>query len=72
MVLLALVLQLTLAAPQPVAEIDTGKLKGNVTELAWSVDGSEFYVQTTEHDRVANRRRHGQRRYRQSKRRHDR
>jgi len=54
MVLLALVLQLTLAAPQPVAEIDTGKLKGNVTELAWSADGSEFYVQTTEHDRVGN------------------
>src|SRR5215471_2343995 len=52
MLLLVLALQVTLAAPQPVAELDTGKLKGDITQLAWSTDGSEFYVQTVDRDRA--------------------
>src|SRR5215831_3553946 len=54
MLLLVLALQVTLAAPQPVAELDTGKLKGDITQLAWSTDGSEFYVQTVDRDRAGN------------------
>lgn len=45
-------LQVTLSAPQPNAEIDSGKLKGELARLAWSDDGSEFYVQTVERDRT--------------------
>ena len=51
MMLLVLALQVTLATPQPAAEIDAGKIKGNITELAWSADGSEFYLQTIDRDR---------------------
>ncbi len=54
MVLLVLALQVTLAAAQPVAEIDTGKLKGTVARLAWSPDGATFYLQTIERDRAGN------------------
>lgn len=43
--------QVTLAQPQTVAEIDVGKMKGDLTRLAWSPDASEFYVQTAERDR---------------------
>lgn len=43
--------QLTLAAPQTIAEVDTNKMKGEVARLAWSPDGSEFYIQTVERDR---------------------
>lgn len=46
--------QITMAPPQTVAEIDTGKLKGDLARLAWSDDGSEFYVQTIERDRGGN------------------
>ena len=46
--------QVTLAAPQPIAEIDLGKLKGDLSRLAWSDDGSQFYVQTVERDRGGN------------------
>ena len=42
--------QLALSSPQAVAEIDTGKLKGDLARLAWSPDGTEFYVQTVERD----------------------
>jgi len=42
--------QLALSAPQAIAEIDTGKLKGDLARLAWSPDGSEFYIQTVERD----------------------
>lgn len=52
MIALALALQVTLSAPQPVVEIDTGKLKGEVARLAWSPDASEFYVQAVERDRT--------------------
>jgi len=42
--------QLSLAPPQVIADIDAGKLKGDFARLAWSPDGSEFYVQTVERD----------------------
>src|SRR6266545_2602601 len=51
---LVLALQVTLAPPMPAAEIDTGKLKGDVSRLAWSPDGAEFYVQTVDRDRTGN------------------
>lgn len=41
----------TLSAPVTVTELDTNKLKGDLVRLAWSADGSEFYVQTAERDR---------------------
>ncbi len=44
--------QVALANPQVVAEIDLGKLKGDLSRVAWSVDGSEFYIQTVEKDRA--------------------
>lgn len=34
--------------PATVAELDMGKLKGEPSRLAWSADGKQFYVQTTE------------------------
>jgi hypothetical protein len=34
--------------PTTVTELDMGKLKGEPTRLAWSADGKEFYLQTTE------------------------
>jgi hypothetical protein len=46
--------QVTLAAPQPIAELDLGKMKGDVARLSWSPDGSQFYVQTVERDRAGN------------------
>ena len=44
-------LQISLSLPQPVAEIDTNKLKGDVVRLAWSPDASELYLQTVERDK---------------------
>src|SRR3954453_14859249 len=43
---------LPVAAPASVAQIDTGKLKGEPTELAWSPDGSSLFLQTSERDRL--------------------
>jgi len=42
--------KMTLSIAQPVAEVDAGKLKGNLERLAWSPDGVEFYIQTVERD----------------------
>jgi dipeptidyl aminopeptidase/acylaminoacyl peptidase len=42
--------QLALSSPQTIAEIDTGKLKGDLARLAWSPDGTEFYIQTVDRD----------------------
>ena len=42
--------QMTLSTAQPVADIDLGKLKGDLGRLAWSPDGSEFYIQTVDRD----------------------
>jgi hypothetical protein len=43
--------QVTLAAPQTIVEADLGKLKGELSMLAWSPDGSELYLQTVDRDR---------------------
>jgi hypothetical protein len=37
-------------APTTVTELDLGKLKGDLRQLAWSRDGSELYIQTAEGD----------------------
>jgi hypothetical protein len=37
-------------APVRIAEIDTGKLKGEPTELAWSPDTAKLFLQTSERD----------------------
>jgi hypothetical protein len=39
---------LKIGAPATVAELDLGRLKGEIRQLAWSPDGSELYVQTVE------------------------
>jgi dipeptidyl aminopeptidase/acylaminoacyl peptidase len=36
------------STPSAVADLDMGKLKGEPTRLAWSPDGTQFYLQTTE------------------------
>ncbi len=54
MLFVVLALQVALASPQKVAELDTGKLKGELARLAWSPDATEFYVQTVDRDRVGN------------------
>jgi hypothetical protein len=45
---------LTFSAPVPVAHLDTGKLDGELTQLAWSPDGSQLYLRTTKSDRFGN------------------
>lgn len=42
---------LTLSAPTTVVELDVGKLKGDLSRLAWSPDARQLYVQTAERDR---------------------
>ncbi len=42
--------QVSLGGPQVIAEVDTGKIKGDIVRLAWSPDGSEFYLQAVERD----------------------
>src|SRR5215510_4332818 len=42
--------KLALSIAQPITEVDAGKLKGDLARLAWSPDGSEFYIQTVERD----------------------
>ena len=39
---------LEVSEPTPIVELDMGKLKGEPFRLAWSPDGSQFYVQTLE------------------------
>jgi WD40-like Beta Propeller Repeat len=41
-----------ISAPGQVGTIDTGKLKGEPTELAWSPDGTMLFLQTSERDSV--------------------
>ena len=41
-----------------VAELDLGKLKGELRQLAWSRDGSELYVQTADGPEAAEKLRH--------------
>ena len=35
-------------APTTVTELDLGKLKGELRQLGWSIDGTELYVQTAD------------------------
>ena len=46
--------QTTLAAPQTIATIDVGSIKGAPSRLAWSADGKELYLQITERDAAGN------------------
>src|SRR5205807_6320583 len=39
---------LTVAAPVVVAELDLGKLNGDLTRIAWAPDGSQIYLQTAD------------------------
>ncbi len=39
---------LKLSQPSTIAELDTAKLKGQPSRLAWSADGTQLYVQTME------------------------
>lgn len=48
--------QLTLSTPTRVAEVDTGKHKGEPWRLAWSANNRTLYVQTMERDRFGNER----------------
>ena len=43
--------KISLATPQVVVEVDTDRLKGQPTVLAWSTDGKDMYLQTVERDR---------------------
>jgi len=43
---------LQISAPALVSTIDTGKLKGEPTQLAWSADGAKLFLQTSERDAV--------------------
>jgi len=46
--------KLTFSPPAALVEIDTGKLKGDLTQVAWSPDATELYLQTIERDRAGN------------------
>jgi len=48
------VAQTTLTAPQTVATIDLGSIKGTPSRLAWSADGRELYLQMAEKDGAGN------------------
>ncbi len=39
---------LKIGPPTIVTELDLGKLKGELRQLAWSPDGTQFYIQTAE------------------------
>lgn len=40
--------RISFSSPQPVVELDMGRMKGQPSRLAWSPDGSQLYVQTVE------------------------
>ena len=42
--------QIVVSMPQPIAQVDASKMKGDLVRLAWSPDGSEFYIRTVERD----------------------
>src|SRR3954469_18862916 len=48
--LAAAVLAVQISSPTLVTTIDTGKLKGEPTQLSWSPDGSQLFLQTNERD----------------------
>jgi hypothetical protein len=41
-----------ISAPEPIGTIDTGKLKGEPTQLSWSPDGTKLFLQTSERNSV--------------------
>jgi hypothetical protein len=45
-------------APATIAELDLGKLKGELRQLGWSIDGTELYVQTADGNPGAEKLRH--------------
>ena len=45
-----LLLAIQLSVPALISTIDTGKLKGEPTQLGWSSDGTQLYLQTSERD----------------------
>jgi len=47
----ALVFALQVSAPALISTLDAGKLKGEPTQLAWSADGTQVFLQTNERDR---------------------
>jgi hypothetical protein len=49
---------LKIGAPAAVAELDLGKLKGELREVGWSSDGSELYVQTADGNPQSEKLRH--------------
>jgi hypothetical protein len=42
------VTSMTISAPMPIADLDLGKLKGDLREVAWSPDGAWLYLQTAD------------------------
>jgi hypothetical protein len=46
--------KVVVSQPAVVTEIDAGKMKGDLTRLAWSPDGRSFYLQTIERDTRGN------------------
>lgn len=50
MLITLIALALQISTPSLVATIDTGKLKGEPTQLAWSADGTKLFLQTSERD----------------------
>jgi hypothetical protein len=46
--------RLVVSPPVTVAEIDGGKMKGDLTRMAWSADGKSIYFQTVERDTRGN------------------
>jgi hypothetical protein len=49
---------LTIGAPVTVAELDLGKLKGDLRQIGWSVDGRKLYLQTVDGNAPAAKTRH--------------
>jgi hypothetical protein len=45
-------------APATITELDLGKLKGELRQLGWSIDGAELYVQTADGNPNAEKLRH--------------
>jgi dipeptidyl aminopeptidase/acylaminoacyl peptidase len=39
---------ITIGTPTTIAELDLGKLKGDITRVAWSPDGTQVYIRTNE------------------------
>ncbi len=46
---------ITIGAPTTIAELDLGKLKGDLTRIAWAPDGTQLYIRTAEGDSLDDR-----------------